>query len=209
PRRAYTSGARVYRVLYRTTRATVPASPGAASALVYLPTAPRAARVPIVVATHGAYGEAAGCAPSRLVGAPDPGGLYATFVSQVHPLVGAGYAVIAPDLSGFAGYGADGNPRPAFLSSEDEAYAVLDASRALRRLIPDRLTADVVLTGQSAGGHATLSALAYAGAYGAGGRIAATVVYAPVWFNPQPVLAGLLAAPQQFPIAAAPNLPNA
>lgn len=209
PHRAYTSGARVYRVLYRTTRATVPPSPGAASALVYLPTAPRAARVPVVVATHGAYGEAPSCAPSRLFDLPDQGGLYATFVSQVHPLVGAGYAVIAPDLSGFAGYGVDGNPRPALLSSEDEAYAVLDASRALRRLVPDKLTKDVVLTGQSAGGHATLSALAYADAYGAGGPIAATVLFAPLWLNAQAFLAGLLAAPQQFPIAAAPNLPNA
>src|SRR5262249_25352893 len=104
PRRGYTSGARVYRVLYRTTRATVPASAGVASALVYLPTTPRAAHVPVIVATHGAYGEAPGCEPSSLVAHPDEGGLYATFVSQVHPLVGAGYAVIAPDLSGFAGY---------------------------------------------------------------------------------------------------------
>ena len=209
PHRGYTSGAHVYRVLYRTTRATVPASAGVASALVYLPTVPRAARVPVIVATHGAYGEAPGCAPSSLVVNPDPGGLYATFVSQVHPLVGAGYAVIAPDLSGFAGYGAAGNPRPAFFSSEDEAYAVLDASRALRRLVPDELTADVVLTGQSGGGHATLSALAYAGTYGSGGTIAATVLFTPAWFNVQAVLAGMLAAPKQFPIAAAPNLPNA
>src|SRR5262249_47498378 len=124
------------------------------------------------------------------VGHPDEGDLYATFLSQVQPLVGAGYAVIAPDLSGFAGYGADGNPRPALLSSEDEAYAVLDASRALRQLVPDELTMDVVLTGQSAGGHATLSALAFADTYGAGGRIAATVVYAPVWLDVQAVLGG-------------------
>jgi dienelactone hydrolase len=209
PRRAYTSGARVYRVLYRTMRATVPASAGVASALVYLPTSPRAARVPVIVATHGAFGEAAGCAPSQLVSHPDRGGLYATFVSQVHPLVGAGFAVIAPDLSGFAAHGAAGNPRPALLSSEDEAYAVLDASRALRRLVPDRLTGDVVLTGQSAGGHATLSALARSETYGAGGTIVGTVLFAPVWVNPQPILGGLLAAPQQFPIAAAPNFPNA
>lgn len=207
--RAYTSGARIYRVLYRTTRATRPVAPGVASALVYLPTVPRAAHVPVVVATHGAYGEAPGCAPTQLVGHPDQGGLYQTLVSQVHPLVGAGYAVIAPDLSGFAGYGAAGTPRPALLSTEDEAYAVLDASRALRRLVPDKLTPDVVLTGQSAGGHATLSALSYADSYGAGGTIAGTVLFAPLWLSAQSLLGGLLAAPQQFPIAAAPNMPNA
>src|SRR5262245_7080076 len=75
PHRAYTSGARIYRILYRTTRATVPKSAGVASALVYMPTAPRASRVPVIVVTHGGYGEAPDCQPSHLVSAPDQGGL--------------------------------------------------------------------------------------------------------------------------------------
>ncbi|NOZ00324.1 MAG: alpha/beta fold hydrolase [Deltaproteobacteria bacterium] len=173
------SGARVYRVLYRTERGN--GAPGYSSALVYLPDAPLADKLPVLVASHGSRGQAAACAPSL----NDPAASYVhiDFERQVLPLVGAGFAVIAPDLAGYANFGAAGNPPSGYLSAADEAKSTLDGARALRNMVPSSLTGDVVITGHSQGGHSALSALAMSQEYGAGGKLAAVVAYAPVWFS--------------------------
>ncbi len=179
--RPFTSGARVYRVLYRTERGDPGDTPGYSSALVLLPDTPRAPRSPVVVASHGSRGQAARCAPSMLdLAAADVNG---DFVHQVYPLVGFGYAVIAPDLAGYANFGAQGNPPSAYASSADVGKSTLDGARALRQLVPSSVTEKVVLVGHSQGGHTALSALSMADGYGADGVIAAVAVYAPLWFS--------------------------
>jgi pimeloyl-ACP methyl ester carboxylesterase len=64
--------------------------------------------------------------------------------------------------------------------AEDEAYSVLDATRAMKKLLeqfPDR----VALVGHSQGGHAVLAAQSYAQSYGLAGNLAGVVAMAPFW----------------------------
>lgn len=198
--KALASGARVYRVLYRTERGT--GAPSYSSALVYLPDKPLAEKLPVVVASHGSRGQTGKCAPSLNDPAADY--VHIDFERQILPLVGAGYAVIAPDLAGYANYGAEGNPPSGYLSAPDEARSTLDGARALRNLVPSSLTGEVVITGHSQGGHAALSALALSEEYGSGGKVAAVVAWAPVWFSFRMAGAIFLMA-DDFPIADAPG----
>jgi len=179
--KAFTSGAHVYRVLYRTERGDPKNSPGYSSALVLLPDHPRAAQLPVVVASHGSRGQNGNCAPSK----DTPQGAYVQddFRLQVYPLVGLGYAVIAPDLAGYANYGAPGNPPSAYADVQDVGKSTLDGARALATLIPDAVSGKVALVGHSQGGHTTFSALYLADTYGKGLDIAAAAVYAPLWFT--------------------------
>jgi pimeloyl-ACP methyl ester carboxylesterase len=105
------------------------------------------------------------------------------YVTQIYPLVGLGLAVIAPDLAGYANFGAPGNPPSAYADTADVGKSTLDGARALRKLIPSSLTEQVVLVGHSQGGHTALSALSMADSYGTDGIIAGVAVYAPLWFS--------------------------
>lgn len=193
--RPFISGARVYRVLYRTERGDAANTPGYSSALVFLPDTPRAEQLPAVVASHGSRGQAAKCAPSLMDPAAE--NVKADFIHQVYPLVGFGYAVIAPDLAGYANYGGANNPPSAIYSVTDEGKSTLDGARALRNLIGAYLSADVVLVGHSAGGHSALSALSLADSYGADVEIAAVALYAPMWWS-QRSWAAILLAPDSY-----------
>lgn len=179
--KTFTSGAHVYRVLYRTERGDPQNSPGYSSALVLLPDHPRAAQLPVVVASHGSRGQNGNCAPSK----DTPQGAYVQddFRLQVYPLVGLGYAVIAPDLAGYANYGAPGNPPSAYADVQDVGKSTLDGARALAKLIPSAVSGKVALVGHSQGGHTTFSALYLADTYGKGLDIVAAAVYAPLWFT--------------------------
>jgi pimeloyl-ACP methyl ester carboxylesterase len=179
--RPFTSGARVYRVLYRTERGDANGSWGYSSALVLLPDTPRAPRSPVVVASHGSRGQGSHCAPSLLD--PAAADVNGDFIHQVYSLVGLGYAVIAPDLAGYANFGAPGNPPSAYASAADVAKSTLDGARALRQLVPGSVTEQVVLVGHSQGGHTALSALSMADSYGADGVVAAVAVYSPLWLS--------------------------
>jgi pimeloyl-ACP methyl ester carboxylesterase len=176
-----TSAIRMYRVLYRTERGDPAGSAGTSSALVLLPDTPRAAVLPAVVASHGSHGQCEACAPSKAD--PVTQNVRGDFERQVYSLAGYGYAVFAPDLAGYAEYGAAGNPPPSYGASEDVGKSTLDGARALRRLIPSALSDQVVLVGHSQGGHTALSALAIADSYGAEGSIAAVALYAPLWLT--------------------------
>ena len=175
-----TSGASIYRIAYLTQRATladgtVPG--GISSAIVFLPDTPIAAQHPLVVAGHGSVGIADACAPS--LGDVQASG---TFLDDAHsvaiPLAGYGYTVIMPDYAGF-GYGAT----TGWLLSEDEAHSLLDSTFAMQQLLaPGSLTGDVVMVGHSQGGHAVLSAQAYASSYGIAGNLVGVVAEAPLWF---------------------------
>ena len=178
----FTSGAHVYRVLYRTERGDPANSPGYSSALVLLPDTPRAGTLPVVVASHGSRGQAGACAPSMLNVAAAV--VNADFIHQAYPLVGFGYAVIAPDLAGYANFGGAGNPPSAYAGTEDVGKSTLDGVAALRNVVPTAsLTQQIVIVGHSQGGHTALSALSLAGTYPVSGNIAAVAVYAPLWFS--------------------------
>jgi dienelactone hydrolase len=178
----YTSGAHVYRVLYRTERGDPLGSPGYSSASVYLPDTPRADQLPVVVASHGSRGQAGPCAPSKLD--PAAADVNGDFIHQVYSLVGFGFVVIAPDLAGYANYGGAGNPPSAYADAADVGKSTLDAIAALRNLLPASSLSDrVVLTGHSQGGHTALSALALSGSYAHVGTITAVAVYAPLWLS--------------------------
>jgi alpha-beta hydrolase superfamily lysophospholipase len=180
--RPFTSGAHIYRVLYRTERGDPAGSPGYSSALVLLPDTPRAGTLPVVVASHGSRGQAGPCAPSLLGAAAAD--VNADFIHQVYPLVGFGYAVIAPDLAGYANFGGANNPPSAYADTADVGKSTLDGVAALRNVLPaTSLSQQVVITGHSQGGHTALSALAMAGSYPVAGTIAAVAVYAPLWIS--------------------------
>jgi pimeloyl-ACP methyl ester carboxylesterase len=200
--RAPTSGAHVYRILYRTERGDTANSPGTSSALVYLPDTPRASQLPVIVASHGSRGQAGLCAPSK----DDPAAqdVEDDFIAQVLPIVGAGYAVIAPDLAGYANYGASGNPPSAYADAEDVGKSTLDGARALRKFIPNQFNEKTALVGHSQGGGTALGALAMAQSYAPEINIAGTAVYAPLWFS-QAAWGAILQVAASYPIATDPT----
>jgi pimeloyl-ACP methyl ester carboxylesterase len=179
---AFESGAKAYRVLYRTERMAPEAggSPaeGFSSALVLLPDKPRGgASTPLVVVAHGSVGVADKCAPSKgdLMGS---GGHLDDFRSMVLPLAGYGWIVIATDYAGF-GYGTT----TGWMLAEDEAHSVLDATRAMGKLLkPGSTNGKVAVVGHSQGGHAAIATQAYAAKYGLEGTLVGVATYAPLWF---------------------------
>jgi pimeloyl-ACP methyl ester carboxylesterase len=180
--KALTSGAKVYRIVYRTERGSVPPRAGSSVALVYLPDTPAAEKVPAVIFAHGSAGQAPQCAPSivNLAGGQGVGG---DFEAAVLPVVGLGLPVIAPDGAGYSNYGAAGNPPSGYNAVDDVGRSTLDAGRALAKLIATRFNGKVALLGHSQGGHSALSALALSGTYGTAGMIAAIATHAPSWFS--------------------------
>jgi len=201
----FTSGAHLYRVLYRTERGDAAGSPGYSSALLLLPETPRvgvAKGLPVVVAAHGSRGQGAGCAPSQNL---DPVPMSATngqyvqvdFYHLVYPLVGLGYAVIAPDYAGYANFGGAGNPPPTYDSASDLGKSVLDGARALRQLVPNSVSQQTVVVGHSEGGYAALAALSMANEYGVDGVLSGVAVYAPLWISKR-VYGEVLSLPSSF-----------
>jgi pimeloyl-ACP methyl ester carboxylesterase len=131
----------------------------------------------LVVYGHGTAPYRQDCGPSRA----DP--LTSTFAGEpdrelrtVLALAVQGWPVIATDYAGYV----KGSPAPGYMFAEDEAYSVLDATRAAKKLL-EKVSEQVVLVGHSQGGHAVLSAQAYAPSYGVAGRIAGVVAFAPFW----------------------------
>jgi pimeloyl-ACP methyl ester carboxylesterase len=177
----FTSGAHVYRILYRTERGDPAGTPGYSSALVLVPTVPRAAGpLPILVGAHETWGQAPQCAvPNGLTGP----GLEADYDGQAYPLVGLGFPIIMPDLAGYANFEADANPPSAYAQYADEGKSTLDGARAMAKLFPQSFDGRVVLVGHSQGGHTALSALAISTAYAPELSVVASAVYAPLWIS--------------------------
>jgi pimeloyl-ACP methyl ester carboxylesterase len=175
-----TSGARVYKIQYRTERGDAKSTPSVSSAFVMIPDVPRAAKVPVIVASRGSRGQAAKCAVTKL----DPAltDINDDFYRQAYGLVGSGYALVAPDLAGYAAFGKPGNPPSAFGEGADVGRSTIDGARALKSLFP-ALDDKVVLVGHSQGGQTTLSALALAADYGLDWPIVGAALYAPLWFS--------------------------
>ena len=101
-----------------------------------------------MVLAHGSVGIAPTCAPSLLDLSARGAGQ--DFPVNIYKLAGYGYTVIAPDYAGFS----YGQP-PGYFNAEDEAHAVLDATRAAANLLPS-MPDKVVFVGHSQGGHAVL-----------------------------------------------------
>lgn len=194
--RGMTNGVHTYRILYETERGTVPATAGTSSALVLLPDTPRADKLPVIVASHGSRGQCANCAASK-EDAVDAT-VNADFERQVYALAGYGFVVIAPDLAGYANFGATGNPQSAYGSADDSGKSTLDGARALRQLVPSILTDQVVLVGHSQGGNSALAAAALYESYGAGGTLTGIAMFSPLWIT-QRSWGALTAVPTAFP----------
>lgn len=161
-----TTGARVFRIAYATRRRGD--VPGVGTALVYLPDPPARAPSDVAVVAHGTAGMADRCAPSI------PG---TTSDYLALPWLAHGFAVVAPDYAGLGNAGVQG-----YLDWEDTGHSALDASRAIRGLAGrTRLGTKDVYVGHSQGAGASLAAQALAPTYGAGGRVAAVVAFAPAF----------------------------
>ena len=175
-----TSGAQVYRISYRTERGDAASTPSVSSAIVYIPTVPRAAKLPIVAAGRGSRGQAPQCAVSKFDATQ--AGINGDAYRMVYPLVGAGYAVIVSDLAGYANFGAAKNPPSGYAQATDVGRSTLDSGRALKKLFP-ALDDKVVLVGHSQGGHSALASLALVDTYGTAAPIVGVAVYAPLWLS--------------------------
>jgi len=187
------SSVQLYRVMYRTQRAF--RGPDVSSALVVVPSETSEYRAgaqiqalladedtgnkrgPLIVYGHGTSPYRQDCGVSRA----NP--LTATFLGEpdrelrtVLALAAQGWPVIAPDYAGFV----EGSPVTGYMFAEDEAYSVLDATYAMKKLL-DKFPDQSVLVGHSQGGHAVLAAQAYEKPYGAAGKIAGVVAFAPFW----------------------------
>jgi pimeloyl-ACP methyl ester carboxylesterase len=145
---------------------------GDTAAVLVIPEKPLA-NAPLVVWSHGSVGVASECAPSML----DLSGAVQDqdFPVNIYRLAGYGYTVIAPDYAGFS----YGQP-PGYFNAEDEAHAVLDATRAAANVLPSPPD-KVVIVGHSQGGHAVLSAQSYSASYGLQGTLVGVAAFAPLW----------------------------
>ena len=142
----------VYRIAYRTER--LAQGPGQrdakTTAVVLVPHGARSDDV-LVVAGHGS----AGMGPECTSGGVAPGAYHN---SQPLAIAGEGWITIVPDLAGFG----DPEAMQGYLSAEDEAHSMLDATRAAAELFmrTDSNPFKVVFVGLSQGGHDVLAAQA-------------------------------------------------
>jgi pimeloyl-ACP methyl ester carboxylesterase len=168
------SGFWTYRIAFRSERNTLNSARAESemAAVLFVPEKPLAG-APLVVFGHGSVGIAPQCAPSHKVltdAVTDD-----DFETVMYRLAGYGYTVIAPDYAGFS-Y----DQVPGYFNAEDEAHAILDATRAAAKILPTPPD-KVVFVGHSQGGHAVLAAQSYAPAYGMTGTLVGVATFAPLW----------------------------
>ncbi|MBL9012638.1 MAG: alpha/beta fold hydrolase [Myxococcales bacterium] len=171
-----TSGFWGYRIAYRSTRNTVAAAraEGAMGAILLVPETPLAG-APLLVFGHGSVGFAPQCAPSRVdLSGPKRDDDYPPVLLR---LAGAGYTVIAPDYAGYSF-----NQPHGYFNAEDEAHAILDATRAAAKILTNP-PAKVAFVGHSQGGHAAVAAQSYAESYGMTGQLVGVATLAPFWVS--------------------------
>ncbi|MFT3838375.1 MAG: lipase family protein [Myxococcaceae bacterium] len=159
------SGTHRYFVEYATTLGN--GQPGFSSARVWLPDTPRATPMPVVVIAHPSLGLADTVAPSKNTPSNTDQALY--WVSR-------GYAVMAPDYPGLGTSGVQG-----YVDNRETGQALLDAARALKKLMDPRVfDGRVAMLGYSQGGGGVLSAQALDHSYG-DGNLAVVAALAPEW----------------------------
>lgn len=176
------AGVRAWRVLYRST--TFREEPVAVSAMIAVPDGPPPpGGFPVVVVAHGTVGTARICAPSLrpfqsrsvLPRFLTPDLQRSTFYDTlVRPFIDAGYAVTATDYRGM------GTPQPnPYLIGDDEARNVLDSARLIRRFPEVTVSEQMLIWGQSQGGHAAAFAGQNAPRYAPELRVLGIVLGAP------------------------------
>lgn len=173
------NGAKVYRILYQTTRGDGKATPGYSSAKVFVPNvAVVPSKVATVVVASGTRGQAGKCAVSKtpVDDKSDPA------LTMAYSTVGAGQPVVLHDGAGYSNYGAKGNPMPGYAFSDDVGRSMLDGARAARSLF-SALSPKAELIGHSHGGHMALSALSMMETYGAGIDIVGVSLHSPFWIS--------------------------
>jgi len=152
-----------------------PGEPVLTSAVLYIPETRRADPSPVVVLGHGSVGVADQCAPSL----EDPEGFNTDWRVLAYTYAGDGWISIMPDNPGLGTPGTT-----TYLYSIDEGHAILDATRAVRKLFnAETLTDKNALIGHSAGGHAVLSAQAFAADYGHAGTLETVIPINPFWYS--------------------------
>ena len=162
-------GARAWRILYATSDALD--RPIAASALIVAPEVAGskvAGPLPLVVWAHGTGGIARGCAPSLGDDAPRS-------IPNLAAALARGWVMVAPDYPGLG----TGGPNP-YLIGQGEGRAVLDATRAARRLPGLAISGHTVIWGHSQGGHAALWAGILSPRYAPDVNLAGVAAIAPV-----------------------------
>jgi pimeloyl-ACP methyl ester carboxylesterase len=174
---ALPTGFWTYRIAYRSLRntpATGTPAEGDMVAVLALPEKPLAG-APLVVVGHPTMGLGTSCGPSH-TNLADPKQKN-DYSAAVIPLAAYGYTVLIPDYAGFS-YG----QVPGYFNAEDEAHALLDATRAATRVLPSsRAFSKVVLVGHSQGGHAVIAAETMANSYGLDGELVGVAAWAPFW----------------------------
>jgi dienelactone hydrolase len=133
------------------------------SAAIFLPKGtPPTGGWPLIAWAHGKVGTNDACAPSR-----NPRG--ERDAEYLNAWLAQGYAVVAADYIGLGTAGGH-----AWMGVPFEGYAVLDSIRAATNGFKD-VSEDVVIVGQSQGGHAAISATALQPQYAPDIRLKATV----------------------------------
>ncbi len=165
-------GTTVWRILYhsRSTYGTDLAESG----YVMAPGGPApAAGFPIIAWAHGTTGFAAPCAPSLFTDAGGGPGPY--LLPGLAHYLQAGFAIAAAD---YQGQGVADGVHP-YLVGSSEGRAVLDATRATRRLPGLKTNSTVIIYGHSQGGHAALFAGEMAADYAPDLHVVGVVAAAP------------------------------
>ena len=159
--------AKAWRILYATRDYF--GRPIVSSGMAIISTVPQRQPGPrkIVAWAHPTTGTKRACAPS-LVKAPHK------TVLGIDDFVSLGYAVVATDYPGL------GTPGPTgYLVGKGQAYATLDAAKALQQLPNHGTGKDVVLFGYSQGGHAAIFASLLAGRYAPAFNVRGVAAIAP------------------------------
>lgn len=163
------TGVKVYRIAYLTNRATM--QPAISAALVMVPDEPPPSPRPLVVIGHNTRGASPQCAQSKST-------TFTELPVLAFSIAASGSTVVFPDLAG----GDHGQAPASYLDAKDEAYSMLDATRAMQRLLPKGTTTDGVLAvGLSQGGHVVLSMQALAKSYGLAGRLLGVAAFGQSW----------------------------
>jgi uncharacterized membrane protein HdeD (DUF308 family)/alpha-beta hydrolase superfamily lysophospholipase len=142
--RVVPDGARMWRILYTTTRAD--GVPAVASALIAAPVDPPPGPRPVIAWSHGTTGVAESCAPSLL-----PTGIESGSPNAIDQVLANGWVMVSTDYTGLGTAGPH-----AYLVGEQAGRAVLDAVRAVHQLAELDLEDRTVVWGHSQGGGGAL-----------------------------------------------------
>lgn len=159
-----------HRILFSSTDGVSGSRLVASSGMLYFPkgTMPKGGW-PLVVWAHGTTGIADVCAPSWRKPTPRDGAFVDAWLRQ-------GFAVVAPDYQGLGTTGV--HP---YLQKKPEGFSTLDAARAALGAYPGKVSNRVIITGQSQGSGAALSATYYAHGYAPDLNLLGTIATGLVW----------------------------